>query len=97
MRNAQALLTAGNRLGSAATTANAVDLATVSFRRTAGTAVTHGEQRLERVPFGWGRAVVVEALGGDRSTDPLRDHVGDVDDPLALVDARFDVIAHLHG
>ena len=75
--------------------AEAVDLTAVSFGRAAGTAVTHGEQGPERVPFGWGRAAIVEALGGDRGTDPLRDHLGDVDDPLALIDASLDVVAHL--
>jgi hypothetical protein len=81
---------------SAISAANAIDLSTVSLRRAARTTVSHGEQGLERVTFGWRRAVIVEALGGDRRTDPLRDHLGDVDDPLALVDACFDVVAHLH-
>ena len=81
---------------SAVPAAYAVDLTALTLGRAAGTAVTHGEQRPERISFGWGWAVIVEALGGDRCTDPLGDHLGDVDDPLALIDACLDVIAHLH-
>ena len=82
---------------SAISAADAVELTTVSFRRATGTTVTHREQGLERVPFGRRWTVIVEALGGDRRTDPLRDHLGDVDDPFALVDSCFHVIAHPHG
>jgi hypothetical protein len=38
--------------------------------------------------------VIVKALAGNRSTDPFRDHPGDVDDPLALIDACLHVVAH---
>jgi hypothetical protein len=82
---------------SAAAAAHAVDLAAVSFRRAAGTAVTHGKRGLEGVvSFGWGRAVIVKALGSECGIDSLRDEFGDVDDPLALVDACFHVIARSH-
>jgi len=77
------------------TAPDAVDLAPVSLRRSTGAAVTHSEQWLNDVePFRrW--AVVVEALGGDRCSDSSRDHLGDVDDALPLVDPRFHVIADL--
>jgi hypothetical protein len=78
--------------------AHAVDLAAVSFRRAAGTAITHGERRLEGVvSFGWGRAAIIKALGGGCGIYSLRDEFGDVDDPLALVDACFHVITHNHS
>ena len=78
-------------------TAEAVDLTAISFRRAAGTAVTHGERGLECVvSFGWGRAAIVKALGGGCGFNSLRDEFGDVDDPLALVDACFHVITHSH-
>ena len=82
--------------GSPASAANAVDLATVSFRRSAGAAIAHGEQGLKLVALGRRWTAIVETLNGDRGTNPLGDHPGDVDDPLALVDARFDVIADPH-
>jgi hypothetical protein len=82
---------------SAAAAAHAVDPAAVSFRRAAGTAVTHGERGLECVvSLGWGRAAIVKALGGGCGVNSLRDEFGDVDDPLALVDACFHVITHSH-
>ncbi len=82
---------------SAATAAHAVDPAAVSFRRAASTAVTHGERGLECVvSFGWGRAAIVKALGGGCGVNSLRDEFGDVDDPLALIDACFNVITHSH-
>jgi hypothetical protein len=82
---------------SAAAPAHAIDLTAVSFRRAAGTAVTHGERRLEGVVwFGWGRAAIVKALGGGRGINSLCDEFGDVDDPLALVDACSHVITHFH-
>ena len=77
--------------------AHPVDLSTVSFRRAPGTAVTHGERELERVvAFRWGRAPIVEALGGERGINSLGDEFGHVDDPLALVDTCFHVITHSH-
>jgi hypothetical protein len=82
---------------SAVAAAHAVDLTAVSFCRAAGTAVTHGERGLEGVvSFGWGRAAIVKALCGDCGANSLRDELGDVDDPLALVDACFHVITHSH-
>jgi hypothetical protein len=82
---------------SAAAAAHAVDLAAVSFRRAAGSAVTHGERLLEGVvSFGWGRAAIVKALGGGSGINSLRDQFGDVDDPHALVDACFHVITYSH-
>ena len=82
---------------SVATAAHAVDLTTVSLRRAPGTAVTHGDRGLEDVvTVGWRRAVILEALGGGRGSDSLRDEFGHVDDPLALVDTRFDMITHSH-
>jgi len=81
----------------AASSANPVDLAAVSLRRAAGTAVTNGKQGSERiVAFGWRGTSIVKAIGGDRAADSLRDHFGDVDDPLALMDARFHAISHAH-
>ena len=78
-------------------TAYAVDLAAVSFRRATGTAVPHGDRWLEGVvSFRRGRAQIDEALCGDRATNSFRDEFGDVDDPLALVDACFHVITHPH-
>ncbi len=75
--------------------AHAVDLAAVSFRRATGTAVTHGDRGLKRVVlFRWGRAVIDKALGGGWGIDSLRDEFGDVEDPLALVDACVHVITH---
>ncbi len=77
------------------TPAHAVDLAAVSFRWATSTAVTHGERGLERVVlFRWGQAVVDKALGGGCGINSLRDEFGDVEDPLALVDACFHVITH---
>jgi hypothetical protein len=77
--------------------ARPVDLAAVSFRGAAGTAVTHRERELEGVvSFGWGRAVIIKALGCDPGTNSLRDEFGDVDDSLALVDTCFHVITHSH-
>ena len=73
----------------------AVDLPAVALRRAAGSAVTDGEQRLKRVLFRWWRTAIVKAFDGDRGADPLGDQLGHVDDPLALVDARLHVIAHL--
>jgi hypothetical protein len=77
--------------------AHTVDLAAVSFRRTAGTAVTHGDRGLEAVvAFGWGRAAIIKTLGGSCDINSLRDEFDDVDDPLTLVDACFDVITRSH-
>ena len=71
-----------------------IDLAAVALGRAARPTVTYGEQRAKRVLLRWRRTVIVKALAGDRSTDALRDHRGDIDDPLALVDACLDVVAH---
>ena len=73
----------------------AVDLPAVALRRAAGSAVADGEQRAKRVLFRWWRTAIVKAVDGDRSTDPLRDQLGHVDDPLTLIDAYLHVIAHL--
>jgi hypothetical protein len=82
---------------SAPAAAYAVDLTAVSFGRAAGAAVTYGEWGLEGVvSFGWRRAAIVEALGGGCGINSLRDEPGDVDDPLALVDAGFHVITDPH-
>ena len=79
------------------TPAHAVDLAPVSFRRATGTPVTHGDRGIERVVLlRWGRAVIDEALSGSCGINSLRDELGDVEDPLALVDACFHVITHSH-
>jgi hypothetical protein len=72
----------------------AVDLPAVALRRAAGSAVTDGEQRAKRVLVRWWRTAIVKAVDGDHSTHPLRDQLGHVDDPLALVDACLHVIAH---
>ncbi len=59
---------------SAAAAAHAVGLAAVSFRRAAGTTVTHGERGLEGVvSFGWGRAAIVKTLRGGCGVNSLRD------------------------
>jgi hypothetical protein len=79
-----------------ASPANAVDLTAVSLRRAAGTAVPDGEHGSVRIRFGRGRAVIVEALDGDRRPDPLGDDPRDVDDPLALVDPCFHVVTDSH-
>ena len=80
---------------SAAAATHAVDPTAVSFRWAAGTAVTHGERGLEAVvSFGWGRAAIIEAFGGGCGINSLRNECGDVDDPLALVEACFHVITH---
>ena len=71
-----------------------VGLAAVALGRAPGPRVALGEQRAKRVLLRWRRTVIVKALAGDRSTDALRDHRGDIDDPLALVDACLDVVAH---
>jgi hypothetical protein len=77
--------------------AHAVGRSAVAFRRAPGSAVSHGERELEGVvSFGRERAVIVKALGGSRSINSLRDQFGDVDDPLALIDARLHVITHSH-
>jgi hypothetical protein len=82
---------------SAVAAAHSVDLAAVSFGRPASAAVTNGERRLEDVvSFGWGRAVIVKAPGGGCGIHSLRNECRDVDDPHALVDAGFHVIAHSH-
>jgi hypothetical protein len=73
----------------------AVDLPAVALRRAAGSAVTDGEQWAKRILFRWWRTAIVKAVDGERSTDPLGDQLSHVDDPLALVDACLDVIAHL--
>ena len=81
---------------SPATAAHPVDLTTVSFRRAAGTSITHCNGLERVVAFGWRRAVILEALGRGCGIDSLRDEFGDIDDPLALVDARFDMITRSH-
>jgi hypothetical protein len=40
--------------------------------------------------------VIVKALGGECGINSLRDEFGDVDDPLALVDACCDVVTQSH-
>ena len=79
---------------SARSASKPIDLAAVALCWAASPTITHGEQRPKRVLLGWRRTVIVKALAGDRSTDPFRDHHGDVDDPLALVDACLHVVAH---
>jgi hypothetical protein len=79
---------------SAGSTSKPIDLAAVALCRAASPTVTHGEQRAKGVVPRWRRTVIVKALAGDRSTDPLRDQYGDVYDPLALVDACLHVVAH---
>ena len=79
---------------SAGSASKPIDLAAVALCRAASATVTHGEQRAKRVVLRWRRTVILKALAGDCRTDPLRDQHGDVDDPLALVDARLHVVAH---
>jgi hypothetical protein len=79
---------------SARSASKPIDLAAVALRWAASATITHGEQRPKRVVLGWRRTVIVKARAGDRSTDPFRDHHGDVDDPLALIDASLHVVAH---
>ena len=78
--------------------AHAVDLSPISLRRAACSTVTHGERRLVGVvAFGWDWAVILEALGGGDGIDSLGDERGDIDDPLASVDASLDMIADSDG
>jgi hypothetical protein len=76
---------------------HSIDLAAISFRRSSGSPIARSEERLEDVvPFRRRRAVIVEALGGVSGIDALCDELGDVDDSLALIDSRLDVVTDLH-
>ena len=76
--------------------AELVELAAVPLRRPACTGIS--EERLDKRFSLWRRrAVVDEAIGGDRRTDSLFDDPGDLDIALESVDACRDAISDPHG
>jgi hypothetical protein len=87
----------GERDRSAVSAAHAVDLTSVALRRTTGATVTCAEQRLEAgLSFGRWWTAILEALDRERGTNSFRDEFGDVENPLALIDASLDEITQPH-
>jgi len=60
--------------------AKTIELTTFAFGRSAASPIAH-ERR--RDVISWWRAVIDQALGGDRGTDPLLDDADDFESPLS--------------
>jgi len=72
-----------------------IELALVALRRAARAPIST-ENRGEHVRWRRRRAVVDEAFGGDRRSDPFVDQAHHLHDALALTDSSFHLIADTH-